>query len=113
MKFRTWGILAAVVLLTVLPLLLVNAPPGGECMFGGSDDAAREAIGTVAPGYRPWFSPVFEPASAEIASLLFALQAAAGAGVIGYWLGLSVARERARRDAAAGSTASAQERRAD
>jgi len=113
MKIRTWGILAAVVLLTVLPLLLVNAPPGAEGMFGGSDDAAREAIGTVAPGYRPWFSPVFEPASAEIASLLFALQAAAGAGVIGYWLGLSVARERARRDAAAGSTASAQERRAD
>jgi cobalt/nickel transport protein len=51
---------------------------------------------------------VFEPASAEIASLLFALQAAAGAGVIGFWLGLSVARERARSDAA-----STQDRRAD
>jgi cobalt/nickel transport protein len=113
MKFRTWGILAAVVLLTVLPLWLVSAPPGGAGMFGGSDDAAREAIGTVAPGYRPWFAPVFEPASAEIASLLFALQAAAGAGVIGFWLGMSVSRERARRDADAGSTASAQERRAD
>jgi len=109
MKIRTWGILAAVVLLTVLPLWLVNAPPGGEGMFGGSDDAARAAIGTVAPGYRPWFAPVIEPASAEIASLLFALQAAAGAGVIGYWLGLSVARERARRDVAAPS----QDRRAD
>jgi cobalt/nickel transport protein len=59
---------------------------------------------------------VFEPASAEIASLLFALQAAAGAGVIGFWLGLSVARERARRDAALTSTSmstSVQERRAD
>jgi cobalt/nickel transport protein len=96
MKTRTWWILAAVVLLTVLPLWLTNAPAGA---FGGSDDAARQAVGKIAPGYRPWFAPLVEPASAEIASLLFALQAAAGAGVIGFWLGLSVARERARRDA--------------
>ena len=95
-------ILAAVVLLTVLPLWLVDAPPappGGEAptIFAGADERAQQAIGGIAPGYRPWFAPVFEPPSAEIASLLFALQAAAGAGVIGFWLGLSVARERARR----------------
>ncbi|WP_075792167.1 energy-coupling factor ABC transporter substrate-binding protein [Massilia putida] len=96
MKRRTWWILAAVILLTVLPLWLARAPAGG---FGGADDAARQAVGTIAPGYRPWFAPLVEPASAEIASLLFALQAAAGAGVIGFWLGLSVARERARRAA--------------
>jgi cobalt/nickel transport protein len=111
MKTRAGWILAAVVVLTVLPLWLVNTAPGADApsMFRGSDDHARQAIGSIAPGYRPWFAPVFEPASAEIASLLFALQAAAGAGVIGFWLGLSVARERTRRDAAA----SAQDRRAD
>lgn len=102
MRGRTRCLVAAVVLLTVLPLWCVGARPGGESMFAGADDAARQAIGSIAPGYRPWFAPVFEPASAEIASLLFALQAAAGASVIGFWLGLSVAREGARRDAAPG-----------
>ena len=108
-KPRTWLIWSAIVLLTVLPLWFFSAPPvvpgaapgavtGSEApaLFGGSDDRAQQAIGTIAPGYRPWFTPMFTPASAEIASLLFALQAAIGAGVIGYWLGLSVARERAR-----------------
>ena len=94
MKARTWWLLAAVVATTVLPLWLA-----GGAVFGGADDAARQAVGAIAPGYRPWFAPVVEPASPEIASLLFALQAAAGAGVIGFWLGLSVARERMRRDA--------------
>lgn len=103
MKLRNWLILAAVVLLTVLPLWLA-APPAigpdgipGEA-FGGADNKAQEAIGEIAPGYRPWFSPLIEPASGEIASLLFALQAALGAGFIGYWLGASVTRERLRRE---------------
>ncbi len=99
MKARTWMVCAAIALLTVLPLWLA----GTSSTFGGADARAQQAIGDIAPGYVPWFAPVFEPASEEIASLLFALQAAAGAGVIGYWLGLSVARERARRDAASPS----------
>jgi len=107
MKARSWLLWAAIVLLSVLPLCLTSTPPGAD-LFGGSDDRARQAIGTIAPHYRPWFAPVFEPASSEIASLLFALQAAIGAGVIGYWLGLSVARERARKH-----DASERDRRAD
>ncbi|MYM32831.1 energy-coupling factor ABC transporter substrate-binding protein [Duganella sp. FT94W] len=103
MKIRNWMLALAVVLISVLPLLLVSAPPaapGAEApeTFGGADTRAQQAIGDIAPGYQPWFKPVFEPASAEIASLLFALQAAIGAGVIGFWLGISVARERARRE---------------
>lgn len=113
MKPRTWCALAAIVLLTVLPLWLASAPPAlpgkdAPPLFGGADERAQHAIGSIAPGYRPWIAPLLEPASGEIASLLFALQAAAGAGVIGFWLGLSVARERARREAAA-----LRERRAD
>ncbi|MCU6497865.1 energy-coupling factor ABC transporter substrate-binding protein [Rugamonas sp. A1-17] len=113
MRARTWLVCLALVLLTVLPLWLATAPPaapGGEApaIFTGADNRAQQAIGAIAPGYKPWFTPVFEPASDEIASLLFALQAAIGAGVIGYWLGTSVARERARREAA-----STQDRRAD
>lgn len=99
MKKRSTLLLCAViVLLTVLPLWLVREP-AGQAVFGGADARAQEAIGEIAPTYQAWFAPVFEPASGEIASLLFALQAAIGAGVIGYWLGLSVARERARREA--------------
>jgi cobalt/nickel transport protein len=91
MKVRAWMLWTVIVLLTVLPLWLA-----GGAAFGGADDQARQAVGAIAPGYEPWFTPVFEPASAEIASLLFALQAALGAGFIGYWLGVSAGRERAR-----------------
>jgi cobalt/nickel transport protein len=113
MKARSWLMWLAILLLTVLPLWLISAPPATPgvdtpAIFAGADDRAQRAIGDISPGYKPWFTPVFEPASDEIASLLFALQAAIGAGVIGFWLGLSVARERARRE-----VASPQDYRAD
>jgi cobalt/nickel transport protein len=105
MKARTALTWAAVVLLTALPLWFAATPsaePGGTAppAFGGADARAQQAIGTIAPGYQPWFAPLFEPPSGEIASLLFALQAALGAGVIGFWLGTSVAREIGRSDGA-------------
>lgn len=104
MKARTGLLWAAVILLTVLPLWFAAAPPaepGGESppAFSGADSHAQQAIGVIAPNYKPWFTPLLEPASGEIASLLFALQAAIGAGVIGFWLGMSVARERERKPA--------------
>ena len=100
MKRQFWIIAACVVVLTVAPLLFVRTPalgPDGkaQALFGGSDDAARDAITVIAPHYRPWFAPLMEPGP-EIASMLFALQAAIGAGVIGYWLGASVTRQRER-----------------
>ncbi|MDA8232427.1 MAG: energy-coupling factor ABC transporter substrate-binding protein [Magnetospirillum sp.] len=58
-------------------------PVGGD--FGGSDDKAAAAI--AATGYRPWFTPLWKPPSTEVESLLFALQAALGAGTLGYVLG--------------------------
>ena len=96
-------LLIAVVLLAVLPLWLVQKPaPAADGkqveIFAGADDQARDLIGTIAPDYRQWFEPLLEPASGEIASLLFALQAALGAGFIGYYLGVSVTREKIRRE---------------
>lgn len=90
--------LIAVVLLAVFPLWLVQKPAptadGQEVeIFAGADDKAKDLIGEIAPAYRQWFEPLMEPASAEIASLLFALQAAIGAGFIGYYLGVSRTRE--------------------
>ncbi|AIQ51685.1 energy-coupling factor ABC transporter substrate-binding protein [Paenibacillus sp. FSL R7-0331] len=73
--------LLAVVLLVVLPLLFVN----GE--FGGADDAAEGVITEIDPAYEPWFKPLTE-LPGETESMLFALQAAIGAGVIGYTIGL-------------------------
>ena len=100
MKRQVWIIALCIVVLTVAPLLFVRAPAVGpdgkaQALFGGSDDAARDAITVIAPHYRPWFAPLMEPGP-EIASMLFALQAAIGAGVIGYWLGASVTRHRER-----------------
>ena len=54
---------------------------------------AEELIVETHPDYEPWFSPLFEPASGEIESLLFALQAALGAGVIGFVLGRMTAKK--------------------
>ncbi|WP_139488609.1 energy-coupling factor ABC transporter substrate-binding protein [Brevibacillus dissolubilis] len=75
-------LLLAVVVITVLPLILVK-----DSEFGGSDGTAQEAIGELAPGYQAWFEPLLEPPGGETESLLFAVQAAIGAGVIGYAIG--------------------------
>ncbi len=104
MKKQSWLIVAAIVLLTALPLWLGPKPaPGangqaGEA-FTGTDNKAQAAIGEIAPAYQRWFEPLLEPAGAQIESLLFALQAAIGAGILGYWLGASVTRERLRKEA--------------
>jgi cobalt/nickel transport protein len=82
-----WALVLVVVVLAALPLVLVD----GE--FGGADGVAVEQID--ATGYRPWSAPLFEPA-AETASGLFALQAAIGAGVLGYALGVFRTRSRLR-----------------
>ncbi len=78
-----WLLVVAVLALAVAPLIFVR---GGE--FAGSDDKAKNAISEVQPGYKPWFKSLFEPPSSEIESLLFASQAALGAGVVGYVIGL-------------------------
>jgi cobalt/nickel transport protein len=79
---KTLLLVAIVIALAVLPLLIVK---DGE--FGGSDGKAEEAITEINADYKPWYSPLFEPKSSEIESLLFALQAAIGSGIVFYGLG--------------------------
>jgi cobalt/nickel transport protein len=74
-------LLIAVVLLVALPLIFVDRK------FGGADDAAQEAISASQSGYEPWFKSLWTRPGDEIESLLFAVQVAFGAGVIGYVLG--------------------------
>ena len=77
-----------VVLIAAVPLWLLK-----DAEFGGADGKAEELITETNPDYEPWFSPIFEPASGEVESLLFALQAALGAGVVGFVLGRMTAKK--------------------
>ena len=113
MKRQNWLLLVAIVLLSALPLWLVQKPapgPDGTVaeMFSGSDGQGQQAIGELAPNYQPWFTSLLTPPGKEIESLLFALQAALGAGVIGYWLGTVVTRDKMRREAEQQSTKAGQ-----
>ena len=54
-----------------------------EEMFGGADDAAESEIGEIDSTYQPWFGAPWDPPSGEIESVLFAVQAAIGALIIG------------------------------
>lgn len=87
--------------LILVTLLLVVAVVAGSWVFGtragagfgGTDAAATSQIEQT--GYQPWVGPLFKPA-AEVESGLFALQAALGAGVLGFVLGTLRERRRHR-----------------
>ena len=80
---RSVWLLAAAAALVIAPLVV----PGLGGAFKGSDDLGTEAISQAAPNYQPWFKPLWKPPSDEVESLLFALQAALGAGFLGYVIG--------------------------
>jgi cobalt/nickel transport protein len=91
---RSIWLIGATVALIAAPLLI----PGLQGEFKGSDDLGTKAIVAAQPGYQPWAQPLWTPPSKEIESLLFALQAALGAGFLGYVIG----RRQASRDNVAG-----------
>jgi cobalt/nickel transport protein len=102
MNKSTWInllLVAGVIALVVIPLAFVS----GE--FGGSDDQGTALITASHPNYKPWFSSLYEPPSDEVASGLFAAQAAIGGAVLGYYFGVA----RTRRRLGAGATGSAPE----
>lgn len=78
-----------VVIITVVPLLVL---PDAE--YGGADGEAEEMITMLQPDYEPWFEALWEPPSGEIESLLFALQASIGTGIIAYYLGYMVGKNK-------------------
>lgn len=75
-------LLLLVLAISIVPLFIAK-----EAEFGGADGEAEVAITEIATDYEPWFNPLIEPASGEIESLLFALQAAGGAAVLAYGFG--------------------------
>ncbi|MEF9952875.1 MAG: energy-coupling factor ABC transporter substrate-binding protein [Clostridium sp.] len=70
----------------VFPLFISS----GE--FGGADGMAEEMITIINPNYKPWAESLFEPASSEVESTLFAIQASIGGAVIGFGFGRLSAR---------------------
>ena len=96
-RYRNLFMMLAVAVLVALPLWMIKKPaPGTDGkemqIFAGTDDKAKNLVGVLSPDYKPWFKPLTEPPNGEISSLLFALQAALGAGFIGYWYGCSSTR---------------------
>ena len=79
-----------VIILAIIPLFTQK-----NAAFGGADGQAEETIVEIAPDYEPWFHAIWEPPSGEIEGLLFTLQAAMGAIVIGYVIGYGRARKKA------------------
>ncbi len=86
---QNWLLAIAVIALAVFPLAFVRGS------YNGADSQAQDAITDIQPSYQPWASHLFKPASKEIESLLFASQAALGAGIIGYVIGLYKGRSQA------------------
>jgi len=90
MKYGLEIVVAVAIIAFAAIFLILNAAIEGE--LGEDEEAWGGADGIVADiieeqGYEPWADPFWEPPSGEIESLLFALQAAFGAFVIGYVFG--------------------------
>ena len=83
-------LLVITAVIAIIPLYAVK-----DAEFGGADGEAEGVIEEIAPDFEAIFEPLIEPASGEIESMLFALQAALGAGVIGYGIGRISKRDKA------------------
>lgn len=75
-------LLLTCVIIAIIPLTLIK-----NSDFGGADGAAEDVILDINPDYEPWAEPLFELPGGETESLLFCIQAAIGAGILGYGIG--------------------------
>lgn len=79
-------IVLAIFLIFAAQFLYMSSTTDAE--YGGADGEAEGVINDITGGtYKPIAEPLWEPPSGEIESLLFGLQAATGAGILGYFFG--------------------------
>ena len=97
---RLTNVLLVVLAAAIFVLALVMGTRSGD--FGGTDAAATETIEKSDPDYKPWFEPFWTQPGGEVESGLFAMQAALGAGFLGFVLG-TFRERRKNRDAASGA----------
>ena len=85
--------LIAVLIVSVQPICLAQeeVEEEEEEAWGGADGVANDMITVINPDYEPWFESIWEPPSGEIESMLFSLQAAIGALIIGLFFGYNYA----------------------
>ena len=85
-RYSLWIIIlgiTAIILISAIPLIVVQ-----DSEFGGADGLGAETVATLAPDYNPeWITNWWEPPGGETESALFALQAAIGGILIGYFFG--------------------------
>ena len=79
----------AIIAIMCIAFLAYGNSQGKE--FGGADDGAEGVVEEVDAGYEPWTNGIWGDYElpGETESLLFALQAAIGAIIIGYFIGVS------------------------
>jgi len=77
----------AIIAIMVIAVLAYGSSQDWE--FGGADDGAEGVVEEVDPGYEPWTNGIWGDYElpGETESMLFALQAAIGAIIIGYFIG--------------------------
>lgn len=95
MKLEGSKILAVLLVISFFSLLALTAAiPKAD--WSGADGQGMELIEENL-NYEPWADPIWEPPSGEIESLLFALQAAIGSLIMGYYFGLLRGRKESER----------------
>jgi len=73
----------AIILLAAIPVALIT-----DSEFGGSDGLGAETVEVLAPDYNAgWTTNWWTPPGSETESALFAIQAALGGILIGYFFG--------------------------
>ena len=85
----------AIIAIMVIAVLAYGASQGVDengdpvVEFGGADDGAEGVIAEVDPEYEPWWNGLLGDYElpGETESMLFALQAAIGAIIIGFFIG--------------------------
>jgi cobalt/nickel transport protein len=80
--WNNWLLIFGAIVLTIIPLVIIK-----DSEFRGADGKAQDLITEIEPTYQAWVTPLIEPPGNETEGLLFAIQAAIGAGTIGYVIG--------------------------
>ena len=80
-------LLTLLILLVTLLSLFFSPSTTEKELFRGTDNQAVVLIENIQPDYTPWFDPLWTPPGGSVESFLFALQAALGSGILGFYLG--------------------------
>lgn len=81
------------IIIAIVPLVFIK-----NSEFEGADGQTDDVISEISPEYEPWADVIMEPPGGETESLLFSLQAAIGAGIIGAGFGYFIARSKFSKD---------------